>query len=98
MPPRVHGANRIVPSGFHVPVYTFGVSEMSPMAVAGPPSTPIFFSLPSTKNPTALLSGDQNGEEPPSVSGSRRASSTSSDRIQINLLPPDFPANAIFVP
>ncbi len=63
---------------------TAGVSHS---VTAGPPATSIFLSLPSAKNPRDRLSGDQKGEEAPSVPGSSCAVSVSSARTHRRLPP-----------
>ena len=71
------GANTIVPSRFQVPPTPRPASHR---VTGGPPVTSIFFSLPWAKKPMNRLSGDQNGNAPPSVPGSTCASTASNDR------------------
>src|SRR5262249_42741566 len=47
-----------------------------------PPAMSMRFSLPSAKNPTDALSGDQNGYDAPSVPGSSCAATESNGRSQ----------------
>src|SRR5262245_22624178 len=51
--------------------------------MAGPPAICVFFNLPDAKNPTDLLSGDQNGNVPPSVPASTRGVDEARGRTQI---------------
>ncbi len=73
------GANRIVPSGPHAPPRAVGASAIT---IGVPPATSIRFSLSSAKNPSDVLSGDQNGKLAPAVPGNATLSSRSSCRIQ----------------
>ena len=75
-----NGENTIVLSGPHVPPRWVRTSYK--VAGVAAVSTSSRFSLRSAKNPIDALSGDQNGEMPPSVPGSCLASSIASDRIQ----------------
>src|SRR5215472_1390507 len=60
---------------------------------AGPPVSLIFLSFPAEKNPTASLSGDQNGLKAPSVPGRGRAESELRSRTHNCDLPSPDPAN-----
>src|SRR5262249_19379187 len=70
----------MTPSRLHVPP---GLKPGASASTCGlPPVTSIFFSFPSAKNPMKRLSGDQNGQDPPSVPGSDCASEASNDLTQ----------------
>src|SRR5207244_10351649 len=58
------GLNRMVPSDPQAPPRA---SLASARLCTAPPLASMIFSLPWAKNPTLLLSGDQNGEFAPSV-------------------------------
>src|SRR5439155_23311474 len=70
----------MTPSGFQAP-------PRPPAALQStwgtPPVVSIFLSLPPAKNAMNRLSGDQNGNDAPSVPGRACASTPSSGRIQI---------------
>src|SRR5713101_9125080 len=74
----------MVPSRFQLPPASHGAAAK---AIAGPPDASIVFSLLSAKNPSARLSGDQNGSVAPSVPGSGRVASESRERIQSSVFP-----------
>jgi len=66
---------------------------------ASPPPAGIFFSFPSAKKPTHLLSGDQNGAAAPSVPGIMRAVISSIVLVQrIGRLPRRAATNTILRP
>src|SRR5215471_9508643 len=58
-----------------------------PRIMAGPPRSLTFFSFPLAKNPTSLLSGDQNGSKPPSVPATAHGYGESRSRTQSLVLP-----------
>src|SRR2546428_9089174 len=82
--PALSGAKTITPSRFQAPPRAKGASQS---VSAGPPAASIFLSFPSAKNPTKRLSGDQNGNEAPSVPVSACAESPSRERTQRISLP-----------
>src|SRR5215471_20663628 len=59
---------------------------------AGPPAIAMRLSLPPAVNASDLLSGDQNVNAPPSVPGSGREASVSSDRSHNTLVSGASPA------
>src|SRR5579863_9202881 len=78
--------NRITLSLLQAPVPT-AVGDVHRVC-GGPPATSIFLSSFPTENPRNRLSGDQNGDEEPSVPGSCRHWSVSRSRIHKPLLSP----------
>src|SRR5262249_11726632 len=70
---------------FHVPPRGVAASDN---VSAGPPVAEIFFSFPCAKNPMFLPSGDQNGNNAPSVPMRGRDSSESNGRTQTRSGPP----------
>src|ERR1017187_7090842 len=68
---------RSAPSRFHEPPVARTASHS---VTGGPPAISIRFNFRSAKNASDLLSGDQNGESPPSVPASARAAGESSGR------------------
>jgi hypothetical protein len=79
--------NTISPFAFHEPPRPSAASHTT---TGEPTVTPIDFNFPSAKNPSELLSGDQNGKYAPSVSGSALASTEFSARTH-SLNFPSFP-------
>ena len=61
------GEKTMTPSRLQEPLIPGAASHN---VTGGPPATSIFFSLPPAKNPSERLSGDQNGDAPPSVPAS----------------------------
>ena len=76
----VFGAKMIVPSGAHAAPR--GSAVVSAIDCGGPPTASTLRSLPPAKKPIDLLSGDQNGNLPPSVPESCRAPTAVSERTQ----------------
>src|SRR6476620_11442626 len=74
----------MVPSGFQLPPASAGAAANT---IAGPPDASMVFNLLSAKNPSARLSGDQNGSPAPSVPGSGWAASESRERTQSMAFP-----------
>ena len=66
-----------------------GIDEPEALAstCGAPPTISMRFSLPSAKNPTDALSGDQKGYRAPSVPGSGCAANESNGRAQSRDLP-----------
>jgi hypothetical protein len=58
----------------------------SQMARSAPQLMSIMFSLPDAKNPSRVLSGDQNGDRAPLVPSNRVAHPDAKSRIQIDSL------------
>src|SRR5262245_43223452 len=92
--PNNAGAKRIVPSRFHVPP-RFGASDSTR---TDPLSRSIRFSLPSAKNPRDRLSGDQNGNEAPSVDANACGDTDRKERIHNLERPSAVTSNTIFSP
>src|SRR5215471_11366311 len=63
-----------------------------------PPSMSILLSLPWAENPSVCPSGDQKGEEAPSVPGSDRDASESRERIHRRDCPSEVATNARLSP
>src|SRR5580704_3097832 len=90
------GAKMMTPRAFQSPPRPKGASAS---ATAGPPSSLIFFNLPSAKNPIERPSGDQNGKEAPSVPSIGSADNLLSSRTQTRASAFESTAtNASFVP
>ena len=66
IPACVSGANRITPLAPHVPPRA---SAAEAIVIGAPPSRSSFLSLPSAKNASSRLSGDQKGKRAPSDPG-----------------------------
>src|SRR5215831_176285 len=77
-------AKTMVPPAFHVPVFPEGASHTTCEAT---PETSIALSFRAAKKPTERLSGDQNGEEAPSVPGRGRSANASNECIQREVMP-----------
>src|SRR5687768_11583842 len=89
----------MTPSAFHVP--PLGAESAAPPAAAnvcGALPMSSRFSLPSAKNPTDRLSGDQKGEAAPSVPASGCAVVDASDRSQRREAPSPDAAKTIWRP
>src|SRR5688572_21174021 len=67
----------MTPSRLHVPPVPTGAPARS---LSAPPSTSIRYSRSLAKNPIDRLSGDQNGDDAPSVFASGEASPLASER------------------
>src|SRR4029077_10609526 len=63
------------------------LSVASHKVMGGPPETSIFLSFPPAKKPRKRLSGDQKGDEAPSVPAIACAVSASSERTHRRFLP-----------
>ena len=75
---------RMSPCRFHVPPRNCGASAR----VSGdPPLTLTFFNLSPAANAMYFASGDQKGNDAPSVPASGRATDEPSERTQISDLP-----------
>src|SRR5215471_18554367 len=85
----------IVPSRFHAPPRPEGAS---PTMCTAPRSTSTRFSFPSAKKPTDWLSGDQKGNEAPSVPAKARSETESSGRTHNLDCPSELATNTIFCP
>ena len=83
IPVLMSGAKAITPLFPHESPRGFGASQM---LCTGPPDASMILSLPSEKKPIERLSGDQNGNRPPSVAATGAAVPAASDRSQS--LPP----------
>ena len=97
--PPENGENTIVSSGPHVPPRWLRTSHKTVGAAssrrsrerAPRPFRSRRFNFRSAKNPIEALSGDQNGEMPPSVPGSCQTSSETSDRSHSAVTSPARP-------
>jgi len=89
----------MVPSLFHAPPDPVCSVLVAQMSRGRPPEISVLFSLPLAKNPIERLSGDQNGEEAPSVPSSCRGVIDPISRINREGIEPDDEAiNAIARP
>src|SRR5262245_15183212 len=93
--PSAFGEKRITPSRLHAPPR--GLPAFASVCTA-PPSISIRLSLPSAKNPSDRLSGDQKGKVAPSVPGSGRAERESRGRSHNRDWLPSVATNAIVRP
>src|SRR6516165_3905769 len=79
----------ITPSRLQVAPRLF---EASHRVRGGPPEISIFLSFPPAKNPRKRLSGDQNGDDAPSVAASASGANVSRERTHKTNLPSLFAA------
>src|SRR5215831_13177670 len=84
------GANRIVPSGLHVPLELTPAIGKSHKATLGPPLISTLRSLPPARNAIDLLSGDQKELTAPVVSVNWRGTEESMGLTHKDSLP-SFP-------
>src|SRR5215831_5210256 len=89
------GAKRIAPSEFQAPPRPAGALASS---CTKPLSMSSRFRLPFAKKPIERLSGDQNGNDAPSVFSRGRTDPESSDRSHNRDRPSEVARNTIFCP
>src|SRR5437016_4609872 len=81
----------IIPSRFQEPPNTAALLHT---ICGAPPDNSIFLSFPSAEKQRERLSGDQKGQDAPSVPGSGEASSESSGRTHSRRFPSELATNA----
>src|SRR5262249_35818429 len=89
------GAKMITPSEFHVPPRLFWALANDR---GGPPSMSRRFSLPSAKNPSDRLSGDQEADDPNAAAANGRAVPESRRRSHRRGRPSEVATKTIFCP